>query len=183
MTVYGYARVSTSDQSPAAQAEALRSVCDEVREETASGGQSDRPVLGALLEALRPGDVVVVYKIDRMARSLRDLLRFLSVIEEAGAGFRSVTEAVDTTNAAGRMLMQMLGAFAEFERAMIRERTRAGLEAARRRGTRLGRRRSLSPEQVQLVRELLNQGKTQREVADLLSVSQSTVSRAAAPPR
>ena len=178
MTVYGYARVSTVEQDTGAQLTALEKICDEVVEETASGGQTDRPQLRALLGRLQPGDVLVVYKLDRLSRSLKDLLTFLEQIESAGAGFRSLTEAVDTTTAAGRMLMQMLGAFAEFERAMIKERTAAGLVAARKRGVRLGRRPALTQEQSELVRALDAQGKSQREIARILKVSQSTVGRA-----
>ena len=125
----GYARVSKGDdQSNAAQLTALkRAGCARLFEEAASGGRWDRPVLQELMRQLRPGDVVVVWKLDRLSRSLKDLLHLMERIEAAGAGFRSLTEAVDTTTPAGRMMMQMVGAFAEFERAMIRERTSAGL--------------------------------------------------------
>ena len=177
MTVYGYARVSTQEQDTAAQLEALTRACDAVVEETASGGTADRPQLQALLDRLQAGDVLVVYKLDRLSRSLKDLLAFLERIEDAGAGFRSLTEAVDTTTPAGRMMMQMLGAFAEFERAMIRERTTAGLAAARRRGVKLGRPPALSPEQEELVLALSRQGKSHREIARVLKVGQATVGR------
>jgi DNA invertase Pin-like site-specific DNA recombinase len=175
----GYARVSTQDQDTAAQVAALRAACCErIYTETASGGRWDRPELQKLLEQLRQGDVVHVWKLDRLSRSLRDLLRILEQIEEAGAGFRSLTEAVDTTTPAGRMLMQMLGAFAEFEREMIRERTRAGLEAARQRGARPGRRAKLDANQrravVQMVR---SEDRTPAEVARLFKVHPSTVGR------
>jgi DNA invertase Pin-like site-specific DNA recombinase len=175
--IYGYARVSTAEQDTAAQLLALEKACDEVIEETASGGQTDRPQLQALLARLQAGDVLVVYKLDRLSRSLKDLLAFLERIEDAGAGFRSLTEAIDTTTPAGRMMMQMLGAFAEFERAMIRERTTAGLAAARQRGIRLGRPPALTPEQEELVLALSSQGKSQREIARVLKVGQATVGR------
>ena len=129
----GYARVSKADdQDTAAQVSALKAAgCTRVYEEKASGGRWDRPELHRLLDHLREGDALVVWKLDRLSRSLKDLLHILEKIDAAGATFRSLTEAVDTTGPAGRMMMQMLGSFAEFERAMVRERTRAGLKAAR----------------------------------------------------
>ena len=144
--LFGYARVSRSDdQDPAAQVRALEAAgCRKVLKEAASGGRWDRPELHRLLDQLREGDVVVVWKLDRLSRSLKDTLAILERVEAAGAGFRSLTEAVDTTGPAGRMMMQMLGAFAEFERAMIRERTRAGLAAARAQGRTGGRRPKLT---------------------------------------
>ena len=127
----GYARVSKGDdQSSALQRRAFAEAgVERVFDEAASGGRWDRPALHRLLDQLRPGDVVVVWKLDRLSRSLKDLLAILERVDAAGAGFRSLTEAVDTTAPAGRMLMQMLGVFAEFERAMVRERTSAGLAA------------------------------------------------------
>ena len=100
--------------------------CKRIFEEKASGGRWDRPELQKALEQLREGDVLVVWKLDRLSRSLKDLLQMMERVRVAGAGFRSLTEAVDTTTTAGRMMMQMLGSFAEFERSMVRERTRAG---------------------------------------------------------
>ena len=121
----GYARVSKGDdQSTAAQKRALKEAgCDRLFEEAASGGRWDRPQLHRMLDHLRPNDIVVVWKLDRLSRSLKDLLHILEKLEAAGAGFRSLTESIDTTTPAGRMMMQMVGSFAEFERAMIRERT------------------------------------------------------------
>jgi DNA invertase Pin-like site-specific DNA recombinase len=135
----GYARISKSDdQKTAPQIRALKEAgCKKIFEESASGGRWDRPQLHRLLDQLRAGDTLMVWKLDRLSRSLKDLLTILERIEAAGAQFRSLTEAIDTSGAAGRMLMQMLGAFAEFERAMIRERTHAGLREARQR-TRTG---------------------------------------------
>ena len=143
--LFGYARVSKGeDQSTAAQRRLLREAgAEKVYEETMSGGRWDRPELGRLLDQLRPGDVVMVWKLDRLSRSLKDLLYLLERIEAAGAGFRSLTESIDTTTAAGRMLMQMLGSFAEYERAMVKERTTAGLAAARAEGRVGGRRPKL----------------------------------------
>ena len=115
----------------------------------ASGGRWDRPELHRLLDHLRKGDVRVVWKLDRLSRSLRDVLTIMERLGDAGAGFRSLTEAIDTTTPAERMMMQMVGAFAEFERAMLRERTKVGLDAAREEGRIGGRRPKLSPQSRQ----------------------------------
>jgi DNA invertase Pin-like site-specific DNA recombinase len=123
----GYARVSKADdQSNALQVRALKSAgCTRLFEEAASGGRWERPELHRMLDQLRDGDTVVVWKLDRLSRSLKDVLHIMEKIGKAGAGFRSLTEAIDTTTPAGRVMMQMVGSFAEFERAMIRERTNA----------------------------------------------------------
>ena len=176
----GYARVSKGDdQSNAAQLAALeRAGCARLFEEAASGGRWDRPVLQDLMRQLRPGDVVVVWKLDRLSRSLKDLLHLMERIEAAGAGFRSLTEAIDTTTPAGRMMMQMVGAFAEFERAMIRERTSAGLAQARAEGRVGGRRPKLRDKQrAEIAESVLSGRKTGAEMARLYNVSQPTVSR------
>ena len=176
----GYARVSKGDdQDPRAQIQALRAAgVERLFTEHASGGRWDRPELHRALEQLRPGDVFVVWKLDRLSRSLKDLLHLLEQIAQTGAGFRSLTEAVETTTPAGRMLMQMVGSFAEFERAMIRERTLAGLAAARARGRTGGRRPKLQPDQQQVLVELVTTAKkTQAEVARLFRVHPATVSR------
>ena len=113
----GYARVSTNEQDTTAQAAALKAVgCERIFREKATGGRWDRPELHRLLDHLRKGDVLVVWKLDRLSRSLRDVLTIMQRIQDAKAGFRSLTEAIDTTTAAGRMMMQMIGSFAEFER-------------------------------------------------------------------
>ena len=130
----GYARVSTEEQNGNGQVKELEKVCDRVELEYASGGRWDRPTLQGLLRGIKAGDCLVVWKLDRLTRSLSDLLSILKTLQERGAGFRSLTEAIDTTTPAGRMMMQMVGAFAEFERAMLRERTKAGLDSARREG-------------------------------------------------
>ena len=176
----GYARVSKGDdQSNAAQLTALkRAGCARLFEEAASGGRWDRPVLQELMRQLRPGDVVVVWKLDRLSRSLKDMLHLMERIEAAGAGFRSLTEAIDTTTPAGRMMMQMVGAFAEFERAMIRERTSAGLAQARAEGRIGGRRRKIGDKQrAEIAESVLSGRKTAAEMARIYNVSQPTVSR------
>ncbi|MEL6244583.1 MAG: recombinase family protein [Pseudomonadota bacterium] len=175
----GYARVSTDDQATAAQLDALRVAgCERVFEERVSGGRWDRPELHRMLDQLRQGDVVIVWKLDRLSRSLKDLLSIMEKIDAAGAGFRSLTEAIDTTTPAGRMMMQIVGVFAEFEREMIRERTRAGLERARKKGRHPGRKPKLSDEQRQEVRDMVRSGKrTEAEAARLFGVHRSTISR------
>ena len=137
----GYARVSKSDsQETAPQIRALKDAgCTRLFEEAASGGRWERPELHKMLDQLRSGDTLVVWKLDRLSRSLKDLLTILERVSAAGAKFRSLTELIDTSGPAGRMLMQMLGSFAEFEREMIRERTRAGLQEARAQGRVPGR--------------------------------------------
>lgn len=175
----GYARVSTDEQDTAAQRRALQNAgCEKIFEERASGGRWDRPQLHKLLEQLRGGDVLVVWKLDRLSRSLKDLLHLMEKIQDTGAGFRSLTEAVDTTTPAGRMMMQMVGAFAEFERAMIRERTNAGLAAARSEGRVGGRPRKLSAKQRDEAREMVSSGrKSAAEAARIFGVHPSTISR------
>lgn len=176
----GYARVSKGDeQSTSLQIEALQKAgAKRIFEDEASGGRWDRPELQRMLDQLREGDLVLVWKLDRLSRSLKDLLHLLEKIEKQGAGFRSLTENIDTTSPSGRMMMQMLGSFAEFERAMIQERTKAGLETARRAGRVGGRRKKLSPEQEQEIKKMLSSGeKTQAQIARLFGVHRSTISR------
>lgn len=176
----GYARVSKGDeQSNAAQRRALDDAgCRKVFEETASGGRWDRPQLQTMMDHLREGDVVVVWKLDRLTRSLKDLLHLMEQIEAAGAGFKSLTEAIDTTTPAGRMMMQMVGSFAEFERAMIRERTSAGLAQARAEGRVGGRRPKLTKQQrIDVVENVSSGRKTGAQMARLYNVSEPTISR------
>ena len=175
----GYARVSSIEQNTTAQVTALKDAgCELIFREKASGGRWDRPELHNLLGQIRKGDVVVVWKLDRMSRSLRDLLTVMEKIQECKAGFRSLTEAVDTTTPAGRMMMQMVGSFAEFERAMLKDRTLAGLDAARKEGRIGGRPFKLKPQQRQEIIKLVTRGKkTAAEAARLFSVHPATVSR------
>jgi len=176
----GYARVSKSDdQNTTAQVTALRDAgCETIYHEAASGGRWDRPELQKLLNYLRTGDVVVVWKLDRLSRSLRDLLFIMEKLDAAGAGFRSLTESIDTTSPGGRMLMQMLGSFAEFEREMIRERTRAGLERARNEGRVGGRRPKLTVEQQREAIEAVRSGRrTASQMARVFDVHPATISR------
>jgi DNA invertase Pin-like site-specific DNA recombinase len=182
----GYARVFKSDaQETAPQLRALKEAgCKKVFEEAASGGRWDRPELHRLLDQLRSGDTLVVWKLDRLSRSLKDLLIILERIDLIRAKFRSLTEAIDTSGPAGRMLMQMLGAFAEFEREMIRERTRAGLREARTRGRVLGRKPKITAEQKKEIVEAVASGrKTAAEIARLFKIHPATVSRVLAQAR
>jgi DNA invertase Pin-like site-specific DNA recombinase len=167
------------EQSNAVQAKALRAAgCLRIFEEAASGGTWDRPELHRMLDQLREGDVVVVWKLDRLSRSLKDVLHIMERIGDVGAGFRSITEAIDTTTPAGRMMMQMIGSFAEFERAMIRERTSAGIAAARAEGRVGGRRKKLDAAKRREIAESVITGrKSGAEMARLYNISQPTVSR------
>lgn len=176
----GYARVSTSDQDTTLQHDALRRAgVRHVFEEKRSGGSTTRRLeLQRMLGQLRPGDVVTVYKLDRLARSLRDLLGILDTIEAAGAHFRSLTESIDTGTAAGRMMMQMVGAFAEFERGVIRERSMAGLEVAKANGVRLGRLPALDARAAaKLARQWATGRYSKTELASMYAVSVSTIKR------
>jgi DNA invertase Pin-like site-specific DNA recombinase len=152
-----------TEQSNALQAKALRTAgCRRIFEEIASGGSWDRPELTRMLDQVREGDVVAVWKLDRLSRSLTDMLHITERIGDAGAGFRSITEAIDTTTPAGRMMMQMAGSFAEFERAMIRERTSAALAAARAEGRIGGRRKKLDPAKRREIAESVISGPQDR---------------------
>jgi DNA invertase Pin-like site-specific DNA recombinase len=175
----GYARVSKNDgQDTATQLKALwEAGCKRVFDEKASSGRWDRPELHRLLDQLREADTLVVWKLDRLSRSLKDILHILAKVEAAGASFRSLTEAVDTSGPAGRMMMQMLGAFAEFERAMVRERTRAGLNSAREQGRVGGRRPKFNDEQRAEIIDMLEAGRKPADVARLFEVHRATIAR------
>lgn len=179
MTVYGYARVSTTHQENHLQTDALtRAGAEVIIEEKASGVRSRRE-LSALLVKLRAGDCVLVYKLDRFARSLLDLLAIIAKIEAVGATFRSLTESIDTATPAGRMMLQMFGAFSEFERNIIRERSIAGQTAARERGNLPGRPRALTPAQESELVALYQSGcHTLKGLSVRYAVSISVVKRA-----
>lgn len=176
----GYARVSTKDQGITMQDEALRaSGCERVFVETASGVSKDRPVLQEALEFLRAGDVMVVWKLDRLARSLRELIETVEQLHERGVGFSSVTEAIDTTTPGGKMVFHVFGALAEFERELIRERTASGLRSAKARGVKLGRPPALTMGDLEIARSLKQAGKmTAAQIATHLGVSRATLYRA-----
>jgi len=176
----GYVRVSKQqEQDTATQVQALKKAgAERIYQEHASGGRWDRPELRKLLEHLRPGDMLVVWKLDRLSRSLKDLLHLLEGLNDRGAGFLSITEHIDTTTPAGRMMLQMVGAFAEFECEMIRERTRAGQETARAQGRIGGRRPKLTAQQqAELVRGVQEERYSMAEAARLFQIHPATVSR------
>jgi DNA invertase Pin-like site-specific DNA recombinase len=176
----GYARVSTEEQQTHAQIDALENAgCKQIYQEKRSGGTIRRPQLEKLLLSLSPGTTVVVYKLDRIARSLKDLLTIIERIEAAGAEFRSLTEFIDTKSPAGRMIFQIVGAFAEFERELIRERTRVGMAAAMRRGVTVGRPRGMSPEDEAEAMALWDAGRhTKSQLARMYGVHISSIKRA-----
>ena len=147
--IVGYARVSTQDQNPQLQLDALAAIgCEEVFHEKSTGKLRERPELTACLRTLRKGDSLVVWKLDRLARSLKDLVEIIHDLEQRGVGFRSLTESIDTTSTGGRLVFHIFGALAEFEHSLIRERTMAGLSAARARGRMGGRKPRLSKADV-----------------------------------
>jgi len=175
----GYARVSTADQNPAVQLDALRAAgCDVVFSDDMSGAKRDRPGLNRALRRLKPGDALVVWKIDRAFRSASDALRVLGDLNRRGVDFVSVTESIDTSTAIGRMLYGLLAIFAEFEREQMRARTLAGLDAARRRGSRIGRPPKLTAEDIGEAKRLYHAGRTYETIGRAFGVSGVTVSRA-----
>jgi len=178
--IIGYARVSTEDQRLDAQTDALAAAgAERVFAERVSGARRARPELDRMLDQLRPGDVVVVTKYDRLARSLKDLLEIVEAIGARGAGFRSLAEDIDTTTPAGRLVFHVFASIAQFERERISERTREGLAAARARGRVGGRPPALSPAQKAEVRRMRDaEGRTVAEIARLFRVSERTVRRA-----
>ena len=175
----GYARVSTRDQKPNLELDALRDAgCQRVFEETASGAKRDRAALKAALEFMRSGDSLVVWKLDRLARSTRQLLETVEELEQRGIGLKILTQNIDTASAGGRLIFTVISAIAEFEREIIRERTRAGLDAARSRGRKGGRPRALSDKDLKLARALLADPEiTVGDVAKRLGVGASTLYR------
>ena len=176
----GYARVSTADQDLALQREALRGTgCQRIYEEKISGAKRSRPELNRMLEQLRAGDVVIVSRLDRLARSTRDLLEIAEHLKQAEAGLRSLHEPwADTTSPAGRMVLTVFAGIAEFERELIQERTGSGRLAAKARGVRFGRPTKLSGDQVKLAQRLIGEGHPVLEVAKLLKVHRTTLYRA-----
>lgn len=177
--IYGYARVSTSEQETTLQLDALTRAGAQAIYQEKRSGVAKRPELQTLLKRLRKGDKILIYKIDRFARSLRDLLGILERIEKAGATFQSLTEPIDTATHAGRMMMHMLGAFAEFERSIIRERCMAGQRAAMERGKHCGRPRHLQPHtEAEVVRLYATGEHTLHGLAVRFGCSDSVVKRA-----
>lgn len=180
MTVYGYARVSTADQDLGPQLAALRGAGVEdghVFTDHVSGARAQRPGLDAVMANLVRGDVLVVWKLDRMGRSLSHLVHTVEELGERGVGFRSLTEALDTSSASGRLLLHIVGAMAEFERELVHERTMAGLALAKANGKQLGRRSTIPAVRAQEVLDLHRAGKSQAEISERLAMKRSTVGR------
>lgn len=173
----GYARISTDDQNLALQRDALSAAgCHKIYEDTKSGAKADRPGLNMALEVARGGDLLMVWRLDRLGRSLRDLIALGEALERRGIGLRSLKEQVDTTSSGGRLVFHMFGALAEFERDVIRERTQAGLAAARARGRKGGRPKLLSPDRRELVVRLYNEQRhTVAEICRLMGISKPTL--------
>jgi DNA invertase Pin-like site-specific DNA recombinase len=175
----GYGRVSTTDQNPALQEDALRFAgCEKLFIEKVSSGKKDRPQLAAALDYVREGDTLVVWRLDRLARSIRQLIQTVEDMEARGVGLKSLTEAIDTSTPGGRLVFHIFGSIAEFERAIIRERTKAGVAAAKARGRAGGRPAKLTGERADHARNLLAAGSSVSSVARSMGVSRASVHRA-----
>jgi len=173
----GYARVSTDDQNLDLQRDALQQAgCERVFEDTASGAKAERIGLVALMEILRAGDTVVIWRMDRLGRSLKDLIALVERLEAVGVGLRSLQEKIDTTSSGGRLVFHLFGALAEFERNLIRERTQAGLTAARARGRHGGRKKRLDPAKQKMALRLYHERQhTVEEICRMMGVGRSTL--------
>ena len=173
----GYARVSTNEQNLDLQKDALEKAgCEKIHTEQASGSRSSRPELDEVLNYLREGDTLVVWRLDRLGRSLKHLIEMINALEQKGIGFRSLTETIDTTTSGGKLIFHIFGALAEFERNLIRERTQAGLEAARKRGRKGGRPLSLDRKRAELAVKLYK-GKEHsiKEICEMMGISKPTL--------
>lgn len=177
----GYARVSTDDQNLDLQRDALHLAgAQSIYEEMASGKDGERPELGHCLKALRTGDTLVVWRLDRLGRSLPDLVRIVAELEEKGIGFESITEKIETGSAAGKLVFHVFAALAEFERNLIRERTRAGLAAARARGRSGGRKPKLDTRQIKEIQRLMSDPNIPvSQIAARYKVSRTTIYKVA----
>ena len=177
---YGYARVSTDDQKADMQRTALKQAgCAKIfTDDGLSGATTNRPALRRCLKALKRGDTLTVWKLDRLGRSLRDLITMLDDLKGRGVKFRSLTEAIDTDTPTGRAMWQMIGVLAELERSLISERTRAGAAAAKARGVKFGRKRKLKPPQINQAKKLIAGGERPEDVAASFHVGRSTLYRA-----
>jgi DNA invertase Pin-like site-specific DNA recombinase len=182
----GYARISTDEQTLALQEDALkRASCEHLYKDIISGAKAERPGLEAALHFTRSGDTLVVWRLDRLGRSLRHLIDIMTTLEARGIGFKSLTEQIDTTTSGGKLIFHIFGALAEFERDLIRERTRAGLAAARARGRKGGHPRAAAlntPRKVQMAQALYDNEKyTIDDVCKMVGVSRATLYRYVVP--
>lgn len=178
---YGYARVSTDEQNLNLQLDALEHAgCETVfKDEGVSGAATTRPGLNEALSNLQAGDILTVWKLDRLGRSLPHLITVIEELQSKGAGFKSLSESIDTTTAGGKLIFHIFGALAEFERSLIAERTRAGLQAAKKRGKQLGRPMRLTQEQIWHAEKMINSGQqTTSGMAELYGVDRTTLYRA-----
>lgn len=176
---YGYARVSTDDQNSALQIEALQKVgCEKIfRDDGISGATTNRPSLQRCLKRVGTGDTLIVWKLDRLGRSLRDLITMLDDLRAREVTFQSLTEQIDTTTPTGRAMWQMIGVLAELERSLIAERTKAGVKAAKQRGVVFGRKRKLTAQQISHAQKLIDQGETVGTAAKSVGVGRATLYR------
>jgi DNA invertase Pin-like site-specific DNA recombinase len=175
----GYARISTSDQTLNLQKDALeKASCKKIFTDTASGSKAERKGLEEALEYLREGDTLVVWRLDRLGRSLKHLIETISQLDTRKIGFKSLTENIDTTTSGGKLIFHIFGALAEFERNLIRERTNAGLQAARARGRKGGRPKSLTGKKTAMAQALYNdKNNTVDEICKTLNISRTTLYR------
>jgi DNA invertase Pin-like site-specific DNA recombinase len=175
----GYSRVSTRDQDPALQLDALNDVgCSRIFADHVSGTVADRPELTRALDYVRPGDTLVVWRLDRLGRNLRHLIDTVNSLQERGVGFRSLRESIDTTTPSGRLIFHVFGALAEFERDLLSERTHAGLAAARARGRNGGRPPVMTPEKIKIARQMYDSREYYvADIARAIGVSRATVYR------
>ena len=176
MALIGYARVSTAEQDTALQTDALHKAgCERVFEDTVSGAKADRPGLMAALGYVREGDALVVWRLDRLGRSLPHLIEVIAGLESRGVGFRSLTESIDTTTSGGRLIFHVFGALGQFERDLIRDRTKAGLAAAAARGRKGGRKPVVTADKLQRAREHIANGLNIREAAARLKIGKTAL--------
>ncbi|MGL5285916.1 MAG: recombinase family protein [Aeromonas sp.] len=176
--IFGYARVSTTQQDPTLQIDALTAVgVDEIITDQISGTRRERPGLDRLLDKAREGDVVVVWRLDRLARSMKDLLELVETLKTKGVGLRSLHEDINTTTANGMLILHIFAALAQFEAALLKERTLAGLQAARAQGRIGGRKPALTPEQVKMVRAMQSAGISKMEICRQMGVARATLYR------
>lgn len=176
MALIGYARVSTAEQSTDAQKDQLtKAGCKHIFDDTVSGARSDRPGLSKALNFLRSGDVLVVWRLDRLGRSLPHLIEVVNDLQERGVGFRSLTESLDTTTPNGRLVFHLFGALGQFERELIRERTMSGLAAAAARGRKGGRKPVITEEKLKLAKQHISNNLSVREAAARVKVSKTAL--------
>lgn len=175
----GYERVSTDDQNLDLQHDALKQAgCDRIFSDRMSGVKADRPGLQEVFEYVRPGDTLVVWRLDRLGRALKDLIALVEELERREIGFRSLQESIDTTTSGGKLIFHLFGALAEFERNLIQERTQAGLQAARARGRKGGRRQKLTPQQIEIGRTLAaDPTRSVTSICEHLNISRPTFYR------